>query len=108
MEILLLISTIFCGAAILWGIHQAEERKIAKNGYVWYIQVSKRWKKKRQECFKHFFYKCALCGSPNHLQAHHITYKNLFNEKPGDLVCLCADCHARFAPRSKGLYNGGH
>lgn len=106
MTVLLIIVVGFLGVAVLWAIHEHEERTIARRGYVAYIQTSKRWQKKRQQCFKHFYFRCALCGSPRNLQAHHITYKNLFNEKPGDLVCLCADCHSRYAPRSKGLYKG--
>lgn len=29
------------------------------------------------------------------LHLHHITYKNLFNEKPEDLILLCAVCHMK-------------
>lgn len=101
MELFVFITVVFFGLACLWAIHEAQERRIAKQGYTYYIQFSKRWQKKRKECFKHFYFKCALCGSPRNLQAHHITYRNLFNEKPGDLVSLCFDCHSRWAPKSK-------
>ena len=103
MEILLFFAIVFFAFAMLQAIHQSQERKIAQRGYENYIQFSRRWQKKRKACFKHFYYKCALCGSPHNLQAHHTNYKNLFNEKPGDLVSLCAGCHAS-APKSKGLY----
>lgn len=106
MEFLLILAVLFFALSLLWGIHQHQERKVAKQGYTYYIQFSRRWQKKRKECFRHFYNKCALCGSPRELQAHHITYKNLFNEKPGDLVSLCATCHASYAPKSKGLYKG--
>jgi len=37
--------------------------------------------------------KCEECGSRKNLQVHHLTYKNLFHEEPGDLVLLCGKCH---------------
>lgn len=43
-------------------------------------------------------YKCCMCGSigtqNNPLQAHHITYKNLYHEDIyKDLITLCRNCH---------------
>jgi 5-methylcytosine-specific restriction endonuclease McrA len=93
------------GAFALWGIHQHQERLIARRGYTWYIGYSARWKKKRRACYKRFGYRCAVCNSPRDLQAHHRTYRNLFNERPEDLTCLCAVCHST-APKSAGLYKG--
>ena len=103
MEILVLLSVVGFGVACLWAAREHQERLIAKRGYQSYIQFSRRWQRKRKECFKHFYNRCALCGSPRNLQAHHVSYRNLYNEKPGDLVALCADCH-HLAPRSKGLF----
>lgn len=41
-------------------------------------------------------YRCAICGSQNALEVHHKTYERLGDERPEDLVVLCAECHARF------------
>jgi len=101
MEYFVLI--ILFGVALIWAIHEREARLIARKGYSYYITYSRRWKKKRKACYKRFGYRCALCNSPRRLEAHHRTYKNLYNEKPGDLTCLCRDCHAN-APKSDGLY----
>lgn len=105
MEVLFVVVVGLFGAACLWAIHEHQERRIAKQGYTYYIQFSPRWKRKRKACLKRFGYRCALCNSPRNLEAHHRIYKNLYNEKPGDLTCLCRDCHAR-APKSAGLYKG--
>lgn len=41
--------------------------------------------------------KCEKCGKPGkdprHLDLHHKTYKNLYNESPEDLILLCGTCH---------------
>ena len=37
--------------------------------------------------------KCAICGSPIDLNVHHLTYKNVPNEKTTDLVTLCRFHH---------------
>lgn len=105
-SILFVIMALVFGCTVLWATYERQERTIARKGYTEYITKSKRWKRKRQQCFKHFYFKCALCGSPHNLQAHHTSYRNLFNEKPGDLVALCAGCH-HLAPRSQGLYKKG-
>lgn len=68
--------------------------------------ASPYWQEKRELCFAHYFHRCALCGSPHSLQAHHTSYRHLFDELLCELVCLCADCHAKWAPKSAGLYKG--
>jgi 5-methylcytosine-specific restriction endonuclease McrA len=40
--------------------------------------------------------KCERCGNkrePKHLQVHHLTYDNIFNEEPEDLELICGRCH---------------
>jgi hypothetical protein len=39
---------------------------------------------------------CQLCNSDGELHAHHRTYDRLGEELPGDLICLCSDCHKKF------------
>lgn len=36
---------------------------------------------------------CLLCGSTHHLDAHHLTYAHLGDERPDELVTLCRRCH---------------
>ncbi len=54
---------------------------------------SNEWKEKANECKKLANNKCVRCGSENELSAHHISYKNLYNENQTDLKCLCHLCH---------------
>lgn len=63
-----------------------------KEHYIKYIQ-SKSWEKIRLRIIKQRKSKCENCGSTEHLQVHHKTYKNLFNEKDNDLQVLCRSCH---------------
>lgn len=37
--------------------------------------------------------KCRLCSREQPLEAHHRDYDNLGNERDGDLVALCGECH---------------
>lgn len=37
--------------------------------------------------------KCSLCRFKEELEVHHLTYKNLGNERREDLQVLCARCH---------------
>ena len=38
---------------------------------------------------------CGLCLRPHELQVHHMTYENLGQERPGELVVVCGACHER-------------
>jgi 5-methylcytosine-specific restriction endonuclease McrA len=52
------------------------------------------WNKRRRKTLKLAGYRCQRCGEAKPLQAHHLTYENIFNETPGiDLMALCFDCH---------------
>jgi len=37
--------------------------------------------------------KCQLCGFRYQLDVHHLSYKNLGNEKDEDLLVVCRRCH---------------
>lgn len=41
--------------------------------------------------------KCTKCNAPHKLEAHHLTYKNHFNEHNHleDLITLCKSCHEK-------------
>lgn len=60
--------------------------------YLQYIQ-SPEWRKKSLLVKQKANFRCKSCNSSTNLQTHHITYKNLYNEKEDQLVCLCANCH---------------
>jgi len=41
-------------------------------------------------------HRCRVCYRPDtevELQVHHRTYERLGCELPGDLLCMCTDCH---------------
>lgn len=70
--------------------------------YESYIQ-SEDWKRKRQERLDFAMYCCELCSSPNEIEVHHRTYKNLGDERLNDMIVLCKICHSIFH-RRLGLY----
>lgn len=37
---------------------------------------------------------CQVCGKPA-TEVHHLTYRNIHNEQPEDLVSLCNTCHRK-------------
>ena len=54
---------------------------------------SKEWKKLRKIIFERDKNKCCICKINEASDVHHLTYKNLFNEKMEDLISVCRDCH---------------
>lgn len=54
---------------------------------------SKEWEEKRNKILIQREYKCEKCWSKTHLQIHHWSYKNLWNENDNELFCLCKECH---------------
>jgi hypothetical protein len=58
-------------------------------------------KTRHWEKVKHLYYmknprNCGMCESTAILNLHHKTYERIGNEKMGDLICLCSQCHHRF------------
>jgi hypothetical protein len=51
------------------------------------------WDSKRHRTFERDKYTCIECGSIEHLDCHHLTYKNLGHEPLEDLITLCRSCH---------------
>jgi len=45
--------------------------------------------------------RCQICNSPDKLEAHHRTYERLGDELPGDLTCLCRECHELFSQHGR-------
>lgn len=64
--------------------------------YAQYLK-SKEWIDLKIDLISMRGQKCEKCGkhkkSPTLLQIHHLTYKNIFNESPEDLMILCSRCH---------------
>ena len=52
------------------------------------------WQKQRKKILKKASYKCFCCGA-RAWQVHHNNYKNKGDEKSGDLIALCGNCHRR-------------
>lgn len=48
----------------------------------------------RQAVFARDSHRCVICGSTDTLQAHHLTYRNLYHEPTSDLITLCRNCHS--------------
>lgn len=56
---------------------------------------SGHWKTVKTNLYKLKAYRCFFCGNKERLNAHHITYENINNEKIEDLVYLCIRCHKK-------------
>lgn len=63
------------------------------NDYHDYLQ-SHEWKRTRDRRVL-MDKKCQICGRPFDLQVHHMTYRNIYHEHPGDLITVCKNCHRR-------------
>ena len=72
-----------------------------------YLQ-SAHWKETRKKRLEIDGYKCAVCGSTESLNVHHLSYKRIGDEDvESDLVTLCHPCHAmlhRIKEQSKEEY----
>ena len=62
--------------------------------YEQYI-ISSKWLENpaRVSTLKRDLNACRMCLSEDHIQVHHITYKDLGNESVDQLATLCNDCH---------------
>jgi 5-methylcytosine-specific restriction endonuclease McrA len=54
---------------------------------------SDEWAQLKIDLFERRGRECEKCGRKNWLQVHHLHYKNVFKEEPGDLQILCKPCH---------------
>lgn len=62
-----------------------------KRKYLAYIQ-SEEWATIKNDLIM-LYGCCVQCGSKRKLEVHHLSYENIFNEEPEDLVLLCKRCH---------------
>ncbi len=71
-----------------------------KVNYHAYIK-SEQWRKKRLKRLKMDGFCCQFrvgrfkCGAKNNLEVHHLSYKNLGNERFKELITLCSLHHKR-------------
>lgn len=57
---------------------------------------SDKWIEIRQYMIEMYGSTCQMClKKTDKLQVHHLTYDNIFNEEPEDLILLCSKCHQR-------------
>lgn len=56
---------------------------------------SPQWRKKRAKALRAHGSRCAICGTVERLEVHHLHYRTLFRESArDDLRILCRECHA--------------
>ena len=69
------------------------ELKMTKAEYKLYLK-SDHWKNLRAEKHKNpSRRRCGICGSREHIQTHHLRYKNIYDVETSDLRRLCGRCH---------------
>ncbi len=56
--------------------------------------LSGEWQTVRYFALRQAGFRCAECGRGRALHIHHRTYERLGNERLGDVMVLCKDCHA--------------
>lgn len=67
--------------------------RMTKASYREYLQ-SPHWKKVSGEARRRARYRCQECGARGvRLEVHHLSYKNLGDERPEELQALCRACH---------------
>jgi 5-methylcytosine-specific restriction endonuclease McrA len=65
---------------------------------------SPAWADKREQRLRLDHGRCAVCGSRENLQCHHVNYDNFGNEDvEDDLLTLCESCHTDQHDGLKGL-----
>lgn len=67
---------------------------MTKEQYEAHLKTPK-WRKLRLEVFKRDGYKCLECSTKYNLQAHHLTYDDIGDEKIEQLITLCRKCHEK-------------
>jgi 5-methylcytosine-specific restriction endonuclease McrA len=67
----------------------------SKCTHEWYETYlsSDKWKQKRKEVLSRDGDKCRMCGTTEHLEVHHLHYRDFGNENLNTLLTLCTNCH---------------
>ncbi len=69
---------------------------------------SREWKNKAELIKHQRGFRCQMCnisGYVSVLHVHHNTYERIRNEKDGDMIVLCSDCHKLFHDNKKPQAN---
>jgi hypothetical protein len=66
-----------------------------KSEYKTYLR-SDHWKELRRRKYSKCPNRCAICGSAENLQLHHLQYRSIYDVETSDLRCLCGMCHKTF------------
>ena len=56
---------------------------------------SDHWRELKKHKLKRTEKKCAICGTLNQIDCHHVLYKNIHDVTTADLRWLCRPCHER-------------
>ena len=56
---------------------------------------SPEWKEKRLEVLRRDKFICQKCKKEWATEVHHLTYKNIYNERLEDLLSVCKGCHEK-------------
>jgi hypothetical protein len=67
-------------------------KKFDKNYYKNVYLHSDEWNNKRAGIMRFYEHLCYDCGCTAQ-EVHHLTYDNIYQEKPQDLIPLCKNCH---------------
>lgn len=62
--------------------------------YLNYLNSSE-WKAIKKMVLKRDEYLCQECKENQASEVHHLTYKNIYNEKLEELISVCSDCHKK-------------
>jgi hypothetical protein len=73
-------------------------KKLRRIKYKEYLK-SKKWRDFKNALLKARGNCCEKCGQVKPLDAHHMTYKRLFNELPEDILLVCRPCHQKIHGR---------
>ncbi len=66
------------------------------------------WKQKRKLVHERDNNICQICKQEKSTEIHHLTYKNIYNEKLEDLIAICHTCHktVHIQPTSNEMNQG--
>jgi hypothetical protein len=70
------------------------------------VMASGGWRRRRAAAIRRAGRRCQRCGVRGPLDVHHLTYRRLGRERPGDLLALCESCHGALHGRPAGADAG--
>ena len=66
------------------------------------VMGSGGWRRRRAAAIRRAGRRCQRCGARGPLDVHHLTYRRLGRERPGDLLAVCERCHGALHGRPAG------